>query len=201
MRICPQPANWHEVYQRLKTYAGQRDCEPPEPPFPLVLNGWAYSNDTDKLHRWEATVEWATRNGCADLVLNVPDQQFYCVESPTTYVVGPKGGPMYRQWDFQTRSKPDATTLTRLLETMISRWPELAGKDLAKITEPIEFAGTKARRLIIHADFSAPPPWGTWTELSFDEEKRRSFTRLREAINTTLAPHEVDHIDFVPAKP
>jgi hypothetical protein len=201
MKICPQPPIWHEAYQRLKAHAERHDCQPGEPPFPLLLNGWAYSNDMDKLHRWEATLEWATRNGCADLVSGIKEEQFYCVDSPTSYVVGPMGGPMYRQWDHQARSKPDAASLVRLLEILKSRWPELARDGLDKITQPVSFAGSKARRLVVQADASALPPWGTWTELAHDEEKRRSFTRLRESINTAIAPHEVDHIDFVTNQP
>ena len=185
---------------RLEAYAGQRDCIPTKPPFPLILGGWAYSNDTDKLHRWESTLEWATRNRCAELVSGIPEEQFYSVDSPTTYVVGPMGGPMYRQWDFQARTKPDATTLAHLLEMLLFRWPEIAGESLAKITRPGGFAGSKARRLIVRTNESALPPWGTWVKLAHEEEKRRTFTHLRKAINGALSPHEVDHIDFIPDK-
>jgi hypothetical protein len=144
---------------------------------------------------------WATQNGCSDFLSEIPAEQFYCVETPTSYVVGPMGGPMFRQWDSQSRTKPDDATLVRLMEILESRWTEVVGQDLAKATSPIGFTGAKARRLVVLADGSALPPWGTWTERAFDEEKRRSFTRLRAAINSAIAPHEVDHIDFKPEKP
>lgn len=198
IRICPQPAVWHDVFQRLAAFAKTRRCEPAEPPFPLILNGWAYSNDTDKLHRWEMTVGWAQRNGCENLVTSVAESDFYCVEQPTTYTVGPMGGPMYREWDFQTRTKPEDSVLASLMGLLKSKWHEIAGNRLAAITSPEEFAGSKARRLVIRAKWSELPPWGTWTELSYDEAKRRTFTTFREAVNTAIAPHEVDHIDFVP---
>ena len=201
MRICPQPAIWNEVYQRLKRYADCHACGPQQPPTPLLLAGWIYSNDVAKLRCWEAMMAWATQNGCSDFLSEIPAEQFYCVETPTSYVVGPMGGPMFRQWDSQSRTKPDDATLVRLMEILESRWTEVVGQDLAKATSPIGFTGAKARRLVVLADGSALPPWGTWTERAFDEEKRRSFTRLRAAINSAIAPHEVDHIDFKPEKP
>lgn len=167
---------------------------------PLILNGWGFSNDMDKLRRWEAMIEWANKNGCADLVETIPVDQFYCVETPTTYTVGPMGGPMYREWDFQPRHKPDAEVLQALVETLKSRWAEITGSQISEMTQPIRFDGSKARRLIVRATASMTPPWGTWETLSPDEEKRRSFTRLRAAINAAIAPHEVDHIDFVTDK-
>lgn len=200
MRICPQPPIWNEVYNRLQAHASQHECIPSRPPIPLILNGWVYSNDTQKLQRWESTVYWAARNGCAELLWAIPEEAFYCVASPTTYKVGPMGGPMYRNWDFQPRTKPQDEMLAHLLKKLKGGWADIAGEDLAKITLPSRFSGTKARRLVVQAASSAIPPWGTWTELSSHEAKRRSFTRLRTNVNAIISPHEVDHIDFIPRK-
>lgn len=196
MRICPQPAIWYQVFERLQAHARSHACVPAQPPMPLILNGWAYSNDTDKLHRWESTVDWANKNGCAELLTGIAEGHFYCVDTPTTYTVGPMGGPMYRTWDFQPRNKPDALVLDSLLKTLISRWTEIAGPDISPITRPLQFDGTKARRLVVLAKPSATPPWGSWTQLAHDGEKRRTFTRFRAAVNAAIVPHEVDHIDF-----
>src|SRR5215831_14752407 len=57
--------------------------------------------------------------------------------------------------------------------------------------------GKKARRLVIYAEGIAIPPWGGWTYLSSDESKRRTFTQFRRAVNAALAPHQVDHIEFI----
>jgi hypothetical protein len=196
MRICPQPVIWHQVFERLQAHAHRHACVPAHPPIPLILGGWAYSNDTEKLHRWEATVQWADKNGCSDLLKDIAEDQFYCVESPTTYTVGSMGGPMYREWDFQPRNKPDVEILDSLLKVLRSRWVEIAGPEISSITQPIQFDGAKARRLVVLAKSSATPPWGAWTKLASDENKRRSFTRLRASVNAAIAPHEVDHIDF-----
>ena len=42
----------------------------------------------------------------ANLVAEIPEQDFYFVDIPTCYPVGPMGGPMYRPWDFDAKSCP-----------------------------------------------------------------------------------------------
>ena len=84
----------------------------------------------------------------------------------------------------------------RYFETLKSKWAEVVGPELAHITRPLAFTGEKARRLLVFADGSASPPWGGWTYLSSIESERHTFTRFRTAVNDTIAPHEVDHIDF-----
>jgi len=54
------------------------------PPKPLILAGWAYSNDIEKKKRWEETVDWATKNECQGLLKNIADEDFYFVTEPTS---------------------------------------------------------------------------------------------------------------------
>ena len=93
MKICPNPNNWNEVFKRLQTHARTYLCVPPSPPTPLILAGWAYSNDTEKLERWGQTVSWAKANGCPSLVA-VADKDFYSADNPTSYRIGPSGEPL-----------------------------------------------------------------------------------------------------------
>ena len=104
-RICPNPMPWHEAFERLTKFAQLHPCAPPSPPKILILAGWAYSNDVEKMQRWEETVAWAVKNGCDKLVSEIPDSDFYFVEKPTSYTVGPLGGPMYRAWNFKAKSR------------------------------------------------------------------------------------------------
>ena len=195
-RICPNPMPWHEAFERLTKYAQLHPCVPPLPPKPLILAGWAYSNDVEKMQRWEETVAWAAINGCTNLVSGIPDSAFYFVEKPASYEVGPLGGPMYRSWDFGAKSRPPADQLTQSMDILFSRWAEIVGNELANVTRPLLFSGEKARRLLILANATSNPPWGSWSQLSTQESKRRTFTHFRAAINEAIAPHEVDHIDF-----
>ena len=109
-RICPNPMPWHQAFERLTNYARSHSCTPPSPPKPLILAGWAYSNDVEKMQRWEETIAWAEKNGCTNLVAGIPEEDFYFVERPTAFTVGPLGGPMYRAWEFEAKSRPSPRT-------------------------------------------------------------------------------------------
>jgi len=195
-RICPNPMPWNDAFEQLTKFAKAHACTPPSPPKPLILAGWAYSNDVEKMGRWEETVAWANDNGCLEMIMCIPNHDFYFVSEPTTYAVGPGYGPMYRPWDFDSKVRPQSEDIVRHLETLKSKWAEVVGPELGYITRPVAFTGEKARRLLVFADDAACPPWGGWSYLSSIESERRTFTRFRIAVNVAIAPHEVDHVDF-----
>jgi len=195
-RICPNPIPWNKSFERLNHFAKEHPCMPPSPPKPLILAGWAFSNDTEKMQRWEETVAWANINGCLELVKGIPENEFYFVSEPTSYTIGPFGGPMYLPWNFDSKLIPSYEEITRHFEELKLRWSEIVGLELAHITRPISFTGEKARRLLVFADSSSRPPWGGWSHLSHLETDRRTFTKFRAVINKAIVPHQVDHIDF-----
>jgi len=197
-RICPNPMPWNEAYKRLTGFTESHSCVPPNPPKPLILNGWVYSNDIGKKNRWDDTVKWADKNGCMELVNNIEDGDFYCVDEMSSYQIGPMGGPMFRPWDYDSKNRPSSEDLQEHLDTLLSRWTQIADKELSQITRPIAFTGNKARRLLVKVDEESKPPWGGWDYLSDCEPERRTFTKFRSAINNMILPHEVDHIDFIP---
>ena len=193
-RICPNPERWAEAFGRLIEHAKANRWT--SPPRALVLGGWVGSNDVQKMKRWAETIAWAQHHGCADLVSDIPDSDFYFADDPTSYAVGPMGGPLNRNWDFEVKSHPPAEQLAEHMDTLLSRWAEIVGQDLSGVTRPIAFTGERARRLLVLADGAVIPPWGGWSCLSPREPERRTFTCFRAAINRAIAPHEVDHIDF-----
>ncbi len=197
IRICPNPEVWTAVFERLAEYAKRRPCSPPSPPKILILAGWNGTNDIEKKERWEETVAWAKANDCADIVERIPDTDFYVVETPSTYVVGPFGGPMYRPWDFESKTRPTLEQLKSHLRRLQSRWGEIVtDAAISRATKPIAFTGPKARSLLVQADPAVQPPWGSWSQLSKIESERRMFTAFRSAINKAIAPHEIDHVQF-----
>jgi len=109
-RICPNPMPWHDIFEGLTRHARTHLCIPPSPPKPLILAGWAYSNDVEKEQRWKETVDWAINNGCPEIVA-VPDEAFYDVDVPTSYVVGPLGGPMYSPSEFEEKDRPPSNQI------------------------------------------------------------------------------------------
>ncbi len=191
VRICPNPGPLWDAYNRLVAFSKDNRCRPWKPPFPLILGGWAFSSDFDKMQRWNMTVAWARGNGCAEIVDAIPDEDFY-VDIPSTWIYGEE----MARWNWKPRVRPSSTEITSYMETLRSRWPEVVGPELARTTGPVEFTGTKARRLLVRADATALPPWGSWSHISNKEVERQTFTRFRAEINRAIAPHEVDHIDF-----
>lgn len=199
-RICPNSSRWNEVSQQLLRYAQTHVCHPSRPPTPLILGGWALSNDVEKMQRWRETVDWVTANGCRNIVEQIPDEDFYKVEKPSSQPVGPMGGPCYRPWDFEAKVRPPEDELRKHFEYLSTYWADIAGPGLSAITRPVAFTGRKARRLLVQAEQAASPPWGGWSHRDQDEARRRTFTRFRSTVNKAINPHEVDHIDFIEAR-
>jgi hypothetical protein len=117
-------------------------------------------------------------------------------DDPASYTVGPLGGPMCRLWEFEGKDRPPTDQVAEHLEILLSRWQDIVGPELARVTRPLVFTGPKARRLLVQADGTTRPPWGGWSHLSAVESERRNFTHFRAAINKAIAPQEVDHVDF-----
>lgn len=170
----------------------------PDPPRPLVLGGWAATNDQEKLLRWENTVSWAVQNGCTEIISAIPEADFYYVKQVSTYEIGPMGGPMYLPWNWDPRKRPTNEEQSEYLQRLLAYWISIVGEDLAKVTCPLRFTGKKLRRLLVYVDTSHRPPWGDWASILSTEQERRAFTQFRQSINKAIAPHVVDHVDFRP---
>jgi len=65
-----------------------------------------------------------------------------------------------------------------------AHWTEIAGPELAQVTEPLRFAG-KNDGAWSYSQIERQPPWGSWISLGVGQE-RRAFTRLRQAINDAI---------------
>lgn len=195
MRICPNPSTWNEIHQKLKQLADSNP-ELPAPPVPLILAGWAYSNDLEKKQRWEETIDWADAAGCNRIIESLSESDYYSVDLPSDHSIGPMGGPMFLDWNYDAKSRPTLNQLSDALDTVKENWTRIAG-DFAEITCPRGFGGSKKRRLIVDVVGDGIPPWGTWGKLSDNEKQRRTFTRFRSAVNDVIHPLEVDHIDFI----
>lgn len=195
-RVCPEPGAWHRVHQEL-TLRWKRDgYRGQPPPMPLILAGWVYSNDVEKKQRWDQTVSWAMQCGCGDLLDQIKDSEYYTAYQLTNYVVGPMGGPMYLDWSSVSKTRPPDVDVEKALVKLRSDWAEIAGSELAQVSQPLEITGKKRRRLLVAAKASYTPNWGGWEHLARGPD-RRSFTRLRSSVNEAISPLMVDHIDFV----
>jgi Dna[CI] antecedent, DciA len=188
IRVCPRQERWYPVWGQLREYASSAGLEPPSPPYNLD-----YFPDWAKREKWWRTVEWAKANGCEALV-SLPDEDFIFVEKLGP-AQGPDYGPPYRSDAFETRSRPATDELEAHFDQLRANWPDIVGQPIGSWTRPLKFTGAKARRLLVRANRERRPPWGGWFYIS--DGKGSAFTEFRRAVNEAIAPHEVDHIDFV----
>lgn len=194
--ICPNPMPWNDVYTKLCMFAECHSCTPLKPPVPLILAGWAYSNDYEKMERWRQTIEWAKANGCEQITAAVKETDFYYAHNLSDYDSGPLGGPMYLEWNFESRIRPSDDELVVALDLLRSNWEQIVGDELGEVTYPHAFTGTKRRKLLVKALHSFTPSWGGWEFLA-STSVRRDFTRFRESVNKAIKPHMVDHVEFI----
>jgi hypothetical protein len=192
--ICPKPDTWAELHRRLQEAATANPYT--TAPVPLVLAGWAYSNDVEKRNRWQETLAWADHHGLGTLLSDIGDDSMHVVSELSEYRIGPLGDPMKLNWSFDPKPDVDAANREKAVEALQSNWSKVVGSQLGSFTSPIRLTGAKGRRLLVLVKANVTPPWGTWTTLA-DDESRRAFTAFRAAVNGAIAPLEVDHIDFV----
>lgn len=61
-RVCPQPRQWHLLYEVLP--GKQRKGDGWEPSPPLILAAWWDTPDLPKILRLQEHIEWAASHGC-----------------------------------------------------------------------------------------------------------------------------------------
>ena len=76
--ICPIPKKWHEIHQILYKNWGKISTEGNEkPPVPLILSGWAFTDDSEKKQRWIETLRWANKLGFYQLIPKLTLEEKY----------------------------------------------------------------------------------------------------------------------------
>jgi len=194
--VCPEPLEWLRIYKGLVNFSKTNACIPSDPPSPLILNGWVYSNDISKHNQWMRTKLWAARNRCFHLTES-DQRDFYSVETMSTYAIGPLYSPMYLPWSFERKVRPCREQLLGWLNLLRENWNSVAGSAISECSHPIKFSGVKGRNLICTYITGSTPPWGEWDRLSTIEMMRRTFTIFRKSVNELIRPHMVDHITFI----
>lgn len=198
-RSTPAGLAWHEFWSWL---SAAKPADTPNPPVPLILAA-AGESDASKHHRLRQQLEWADRHDLLDGALArlaaIPVEQWNA-SSLTSWSQDSYTLPGHWGWTSDPKPKMSAKTATKLIERLRANWDEIAGHELGRVTSPLRFEGAKRRRLVVLAKSDASPPWGSWYFLARDE-RRRLFTRFRAAVNATITPHAVDHIDFVKDPP
>lgn len=188
--VCPQPAVWHAIYRRCDQAWRESGRVGDPPPAPLILGGWAFSSDADKQVRWQALVRWAeARSKSQAVALDLPADGYCVHEISNSYP-----GDHYGCQEHAPAPVPGPAELGAAMKRLHDSWPVIAGP-LSQACKPVEFMGSKGRRLIVVVTANAEPPWGHWNQLA-DRSRKHEFTAFRRRVNETIAPRHVDHIDF-----
>jgi len=187
--ICPLPQVWCDIHSKLIKIWEQDKLAMPEPPRPLILNGWMFSSDTDKKNRWDETKEWIIKYANPDLIGNLTDADYYKVAKFSSYIP-------YKFYDLEVKTRPSEEEIDNAIKLLKNQWKNIVGMGLGENSEPFKFTGKKQRKLLVKVNVSYVPPWGSWTHI--DSTKQEVFRAFRRAINSAITPIHVDHIDFMP---
>lgn len=189
--LHPGVMPWTDVYTRmLKAYETQLERKGPPPPSPLVLGGW-WSSASEKDRRWKEMIAWAHQHGLDHLVA-LPYDSLIGYGNDVVYDLT---GDYYEARDPVPVPPPEQ--VASAMELLTREWPSLAGPEIAGATRPLRLTGDKKRRLLVEADGAVTPPWGSWTQLTTPTP----FRAFRARINALIAPHRLDHIEFLVRHP
>ena len=194
----PMPADWAKVHTVLdEAWRARDDISIPKPPTPLILAGAAFSTANEIRSRWVELTEWANAHGFSDLFAsNLPSTRGLDVAESIAGVSEQGEGwwPGYGEQHHERREKPSKDAVLEALVLLKRKWVTVVGPELASSTRPTRFTGHKLRRLLVTANPEQSPTWGNWNSASAN---RSAFTAFRKAINSAIAPMEVDEISFV----
>ena len=194
----PMPAEWAKVHAVLnEAWRARGNINISKPPTPLILAGAAFSTASAIRQRWVELIEWANAHGFSEeLGFNLPSSQGLGVAESTAGVSEQGEGwwPEYGEQHHELREKPSKDAALAALVLLKQTWVTVVGPELASSTRPLRFTGQKLRRLLVAADPEQFPTWGNWNSTNAN---RSAFTAFRKAINSAIAPMEVDDISFI----
>ena len=185
----PLPADWarlHGLLSRERVRAPDRSI--PEPPVPLILAGAAFSSAAAIRARWSALLDWAYTFGFDQLLFaNLPPAPDHDVASAIAGVSDDGKGwwPVFGQQEHAPKSRHSTAEVREALTRLESSWSSVVGHELAGSTRPLRIRGRKARHLIVAANPSTKPPWGSWTSRTVNPV---AFAAFRKAVNNALSP-------------
>jgi len=194
----PMPADWAAIHAALtRLWQSNDDPTIPKPPVPLILAGAAFSPATAIRQRWVDLIQWANAHGFADhLASHLPPPPSFDVADQIAGVSEDGRGwwPVLGEQFHKPKQKPSHEVVSATFQRLVENWPNIVGQELADSTKPLKFTGRKQCRLLVAANPSVSPPWGSWLSVRSNPS---AFTALRRAINSAISPMEVDDVTFI----
>ena len=75
--ICPFPDVWAFIASELISFWKIKLNEAGPPPPYLILSGWNYSDDFDRMETWMNCIKWAEERNCTHLIPELPENNWY----------------------------------------------------------------------------------------------------------------------------
>jgi hypothetical protein len=164
------------------------------------LAGAAFSSAASIRRRWSDLIDWAKAYGFeSEFIAELPPPPSEDVAARIAGV-SEGGGGWWNSFEMkfhEPKEKPSREDSSIALEKLLSNWLAIAGPYLGENTLPLALTGKKSRRLVVAANPSVDPPWGTWNSYA---ENQAAFTLFRQAVNAAIAPLEVDVVHFLTHK-
>ena len=193
----PLPADWARIHGLLiRERSRVADRTIPDPPVPLILAGASFSSAAEIRARWSALLDWAHLYGFEQpLLASLPPPPAYDVAAAIAGVSDDGKGwwPEYGQQEHDPKPRHPVAVVQEALVRLKSSWSAVVGEELAASTRPLSVRGRKSSHLIVAADPSVKPAWGSWTSRSANPA---AFAAFRRSLNAVLAPIHVDHVTF-----
>ena len=83
--ISPLPWLWGEIASGLLHFwKTELNGVGPSPPY-LVLSGWSYSHDDNRMNTWLNCIKWAEERNCTHLIPEIPEKYWYQKEVLSKY--------------------------------------------------------------------------------------------------------------------
>jgi hypothetical protein len=197
----PMPADWAAIHAALTDlWQSKDDSNISKPPVPLILAGAAFSSAAAIRQRWIDLIQWANANGFSDhLASRLPQPPSFDVADKIAGVSEDGRGwwPVLGEQFHEPMKKPSNEVVSATFQHLVENWPEIVGHELAESTKPLKFTGRKQHRLLVAANPSVSPPWGSWYTVRTNPP---AFTAFRRAINRAISPMEVDDVTFTTEK-
>ncbi len=178
--ICPFPGVWALIASELISYWKVDLNEAgPQPPY-LILSGWNYSDDFNKMETWMNCIKWAEERNCTHLIPELPENNWYQQKSLNRFQSFEDFG-IYNKFHKPSKklTKEERAHQFNLLKT---KWLTNFGADFF----PKRLTGKKSKRLIVRPNDTK----------KFQVNQNIQANLTVSAVNQLLDGHTIYEIDF-----
>jgi hypothetical protein len=178
--ICPVPGFWAFIASELISFWKVNLKEAgPQPPY-IILSGWNYSDDVDRMETWMNCIKWAEERNCTHLIPQIPENSWYQQETLSRF-------KSFEDFGIYNKFHKPSKKLTKEervhhFNILRSKWVTNFGTDYF----PKRLTGKKCKRLIVKSN--------EIKTLQVNQNVQLNITV--SAVNQLMDGHTIYEIDF-----